>query len=135
MRAVVVANASPRDRPAGKSPGERLTRAERVRRRPDYLAAYERGTRLSGRLMTVFLLDNGQASARLGIAATRKLGDAVERNRAKRLVRETFRRNKPQAGFDIVVIPRREMLVADFVTVQADYRAILKRRLRRTRET
>ena len=131
----MVANASPRDRPAGKCSGQRLTRAERVRRRPEYLAAYERGTRLSGRLMTVFLLDNGQASARLGIAATRKLGDAVERNRAKRLVREAFRRNKPLAGFDIVVIPRREMLVADYVTVEADYRAILKRRLRRTRET
>ena len=131
----MVASASPPDRPAAKGPGERLTRPERVRRRPEYLAAYERGTRLSGRLMTVFLLENGQASPRLGIAATRKLGDAVERNRAKRLVREVFRRNKPQAGFDVVVIPRREMLVADYGTVEADYRAILRRRLRRTRES
>ena len=111
-----------------------LDRHERVRRRPEFLAAYERGRRLSGRLMTVFLLANGSETDRLGIAATRKLGNAVQRNRAKRLVREAFRRNKLQAGLDIVVVPKREILAADYVNVEADYRAILNRRQRRTRE-
>jgi ribonuclease P protein component len=83
---------------------------------------------MSGRLMTVFLLANVLGRARLGIAATRKFGSAVQRNRAKRLVREAFRRNKLQAGIDVVVIPRREMLEADYAHVEADLLAVLRRR-------
>jgi ribonuclease P protein component len=109
-------------------PDERLTQAVRVRHRPEYVAIYERGTRLSGRLMTVFVLATGGPVTRLGIAATRKFGGAVQRNRAKRLVREVFRHNQLQAGLDIVVIPRREMLEADYSHVEVDFLAVLRRR-------
>jgi ribonuclease P protein component len=111
-----------------------LSRAERVRRRPEFLANYERGSRSSSRLMTVFVLANGGTAARLGIAATRKLGNAVQRNRAKRLVREAFRRHKPLAGLDVIIIPKREMLVADYRAVETDYCAILLRRRVKIRE-
>ena len=60
--------------------------------------------------MTCFALPNEVGSPRLGIAASQKIGNAVARNRAKRLVRELFRGHKPLTGIDIVVIPRREML-------------------------
>ena len=109
-------------------PDGHLRQAERVRHRPEYVAIYERGVRLSGRLMTVFVLATGSPVTRLGIAATRKYGPAVQRNRAKRLVREVFRHNKLQAGLDVVVIPRREMLEADYTHVEADYLAVLRRR-------
>ena len=59
------------------------------------------------------------------MAATRKLGSAVERNRAKRLAREVFRRHKMAAGLDIVIVPRREMLDAPFTSLEADYLAAL----------
>jgi ribonuclease P protein component len=80
--------------------------------------------------MTLFVLANNLAVMRLGVAATRKLGDAVERNRAKRLVREVFRRNKTLPGFDVVVVPRRELLDAEFSSLEADYRSALRRRPR-----
>lgn len=112
----------------GNAQDARLRRVERVRRRPEYEAIYEQGLRLSGRLMTVFVQTNSLGRARLGIAATRKLGSAVIRNRAKRLVREVFRRNKPPGGLDIVVIPRREMIEADYAHVEAEFLSILTRR-------
>jgi ribonuclease P protein component len=107
---------------------ERLTRHERVRRRPEFERAYEHGQRLRGRFMTLFVAPNGSARCRLGVAATRKLGSAVVRNRAKRLARELFRKLKPPAGLDVVVVPRREMLDAPFASLEADYTSTLARR-------
>jgi ribonuclease P protein component len=115
----------------GAHPDERFRPEERIRRRTEYVAVYDRGRKIPGRLMTVFLLENGLARPRLGIAATRKYGSAVQRNRAKRLVREVFRRHKPARPLDIVVVPRREMLAADFGRVETEYLAALERRGRR----
>jgi ribonuclease P protein component len=77
--------------------------------------------------MTCFALPNELGSPRLGIAASRKIGNAVTRNRAKRLVRELFRDTKPLKGIDIVVIPRREMVDAVWRNIQDDYRAAIQR--------
>jgi ribonuclease P protein component len=78
--------------------------------------------------MTVFVMENGGRAPRLGVAATRKMGAAVERNRAKRLARELFRRHKIDAGLDVIIVPRREMVDAPFATLEADYLAALERR-------
>ena len=107
---------------------ERLSRQDRVRRRPEFERAYEHGLRLSGRFMTLFVAPNGGSRCRLGVAATRKLGSAVVRNRAKRLARELFRKQKPPAGLDVILVPRREMLDAPFASLEADYRTTLARR-------
>lgn|SRR5262245_30356771 len=101
---------------------------DRIRRRPDFERVYVEGARISGRFMTVFVLRTGLARTRLGVAATRKLGGAVIRNRAKRLARELFRRQKIAGGYDIVIVPRRELLDAPFPALQADYQAVLNRR-------
>jgi ribonuclease P protein component len=55
------------------------------------------------------------------------MGDAVERNRAKRLVRELFRHNKPGTSVDVVIVPRREMLEAPFDRIEAEYRSLLSK--------
>ena len=111
----------------------RLRLNERIRRRTEFQQVYERGTRVHGRFSTIFVLPNNQGIGRLGIAATKKLGGAVQRNRAKRLIRETFRRNKIAPGHDVVVVPRRELLEASLTAIEADYRSTLERRLRQRR--
>jgi ribonuclease P protein component len=92
---------------------------------------YRQGARVHGRFSTVFVLSNAGAVARLGIAATKKLGGSVERNRAKRLIREVFRRNKVPRGIDIVVVPRRELFDASLTALEADYLTSLERAARR----
>jgi len=107
--------------------GQRLSAGERIRRRPEFERVFNEGARVHSRFMTIFVLSNDGTAARLGVAATRKVGSATERNRAKRLVREVFRRHKVAAGLDIVVVPRRDILDAPFATLEADYHAALER--------
>jgi ribonuclease P protein component len=107
--------------------------AERIRRRTEFQGVYERGLRLRGRYSTTFILPNNRGIGRLGIAATKKLGGAVLRNRAKRLIREVFRRNKIAVGYDVVVIPTRELLDASLTALEVEYRGLIERGTRQRR--
>ncbi|MGH9312971.1 MAG: ribonuclease P protein component [Vicinamibacterales bacterium] len=109
---------------------ERLRPPERIRRRVDYLRIQKKGARTHGRFLTLIALPNGTEKARLGVSASRRLGGAVLRNRAKRLIRELFRRNKPAAGFDLVVIPKPELLEAPLAALEEDFRSALQRHAR-----
>jgi ribonuclease P protein component len=109
---------------------DRLTRAERIRRHSEFEEARQHGVRSRGRFLTLLIRPNGLRFARLGIITSRRFGGAVQRNRARRLVREVFRRRRPREGFDIVVIPRRELLDSAFASLEADYRSALSRHLR-----
>ena len=67
---------------------------------------------LSSSFILFSYLDTKRSYCRLGITASRKIGNAVTRNRCKRIVREVFRRNKdlfPQ-GADVVVIVKQNMV-------------------------
>ncbi|HWN08817.1 MAG TPA: ribonuclease P protein component [Pyrinomonadaceae bacterium] len=58
----------------------------------DFQKVYRHGRRYDSSLMTAFVLPNSLSQDRLGITASRKaVGNAVQRNRARRLLKETFR--------------------------------------------
>jgi ribonuclease P protein component len=111
----------------------RFRPSQRIRRHADFQEAYKTGARVHSRYCTLFIRPNQLPSGRLGIAATKKLGGAVLRNRAKRLIREIFRHNDIAPGFDIVVVPKREFFGASLAVLEADYRAAVERRLRPSR--
>ena len=85
------------------------------------------GVRIRGRWLTLFVLPNGLDRSRLGIIATRRLGGAVRRNRAKRLMRELFRHDRGKPGFDLVALLRPGFSDVRFNTLESDYRATLRR--------
>jgi ribonuclease P protein component len=80
-----------------------------LQRREQYAATLGEGAAVSRRHFMLFARPNGLSQARIGIIASRKVAPrAVDRNRAKRLVRETFRVIRQRlAGMDIVVRLRR----------------------------
>ncbi len=115
---------------------QRFGKARRVRRRDEYQRAFQGGLRVHGRYFTLVLAPNANAPMRLGIVASRKVGDAVTRNRAKRLIREIFRQT-PQAavtaGVDVVVLPRGGLFDASYPLIEADFRDTLRRGVSRLR--
>ena len=111
----------------------RFRPSQRIRRHADFQEIYKTGARVHSRYCTLFIRRNQSTVGRLGIAATKKLGGAVQRNRAKRLIREIFRHNDIAPGFDVVVVPKREFFEATLTILEADYRTALERRLKTSR--
>lgn len=121
---------------------ERLTKAERIRQRAEYLRIQGSGRKFHTPSFICFgMLDHdakaaaeglaGQPPAapvssdgptRLGITVSRRVGCAVTRNRLKRLVREVYRRHKPAfpAGAEFVVIARPEAAKIAYADVERE---------------
>lgn len=102
----------------------------RLRSRTEFLAVQGSGYRVSARFMTLLGLRNAREYDRFGIVASRRVGGAVVRNRAKRRLREMFRADDSSTGrpsIDIVAIARRELADAPFATVRSDFRTALGR--------
>ena len=78
----------------------------------DYERVFKHPQRSSGKALTVLARPSGRGPARLGLAIPRKqIRRAVDRNRMKRLIRESFRRHQRLlTGLDVVVIGRRALL-------------------------
>ena len=122
---------------AGVRASEGLPRSGRIQKRADFLRAYETGTKTHGRFVTVFVLGNDRDEARLGVTVTKKFGKAVVRNRAKRWVREVYRRVRLPLGFstkkvDIVVNVKPSASDAEFRDFASDLQRVLEKAISRS---
>lgn len=113
---------------SGRVVGETLSRDDRLRKRTEFEECYSSGVRVSGRHFLVFLLArSGAERPRLGISVSRRVGDAVTRNRVKRRIRELFRRHRPARAVELVVNARPSSAAADFQELERDYSDCLRR--------
>ncbi|MFA6245096.1 MAG: ribonuclease P protein component [Candidatus Hydrogenedentales bacterium] len=103
----------------------------RLRSRAEFVAVQEHGRRVASRHMTLLALPNTHGVDRLGVVASRRLGGAILRNRAKRRIREVFRVGEPDRqaarALDIVVIPRREVTTIVLSELQLEFDAALRK--------
>jgi len=108
---------------------EQFLKTDRILKRDSFRRVYEKGRKIQARYFTAFVLSGSGGHPRLGITATRKTGNSVERNRARRLLREAFRRNKwlVPPGVDIVINVKRPLVEAVYHDVEGDFIAFLER--------
>lgn len=109
----------------------RFQREQRLRARPEFDRVFRKGRRLGGRLFMILALPNDRRSHRLGLAVSRKIGNAVTRNRARRLLKEGFRRlERPEEqGLDLVVVARPDIVGRTQAEVEGELRDRVRRLL------
>jgi len=109
-------------------PSNALPPARRIRRRREFQRVFDAGRRAHGRYLTIIAAPSPGPDSRLGIVASKKLGGAVVRNRAKRLIREMFRtQGCPERAVDLVIIPKTTALQVQPAEVISDYKTTLRR--------
>ena len=81
---------------------------ETLKENKDFLTLYKKGRYIPSKYSVVYVRPNGRPFNRLGITAGKKIGNAVHRNRAKRLIRLAYRENEVSMpiGIDIVIVAR-----------------------------
>lgn len=81
---------------------------ETLKTNSDFRRAYSRGKCYTNPALVLYVRKNRAGSCRIGITASKKIGNAVQRNRARRVIREAFRQiDMPLKGhYDIVFVAR-----------------------------
>ena len=112
----------------------RFPASRRILRRARFQKVYHEGSRSGCSLFTVFIrAAKDDAPARVGITVTRKIGNAVVRNRAKRLLREAVRKHWDlfPSGLEVVLHARRPLVGRSGAEVEAEFVRLLPYAVRR----
>lgn len=104
-------------------------KAKAMKLNKEFKRVYYRGKSVVRPYVVVYVLKNRRGENRLGLTCGKAVGNAVRRNRAKRLMRESFRLLEPclREGFDFVLVARSRTAGGSFQQVDKDLRAAMER--------
>ena len=108
----------------------RLGRASRLAQSRDFARVRQQGERLAqGCLIANWNKLPDGSPPRLGVVTSKKIGGAVERSRARRLLRETFRQHQHELAqpVELVLVARNSIAGKNFAGVEKDFLAALNR--------
>lgn len=106
-----------------------LNKVGRITKNSDYREVFEKGSSVATRGLVLYRLPNGQALNRIGYVASKKVGNAVVRNRVKRLLKEAYRlyTDDINKGYDLVVIARPNTASFDYAQAAAELKHVFQR--------
>ena len=113
----------------GGRPDQGLARHQRLTRSSAFREAFDQGQKQVGRYMVLYVRRGEGAALRLGVVSSRKVGPAVARSRARRLLREVYRRHRHQlhGEVDVVLVARAALLKAAWPEIVADWKSLAVR--------
>lgn len=100
-----------------------------LRNKKDFSALYNKGRSVGDRYVVLFFKKNGKAYNRTAFLASKKVGKSVIRNRARRLMKESYRSIEKDLaiGYDIIFIARKTILNLKYADVKKSMEAAIKR--------
>ena len=106
----------------------RFTKQSRLLKKFQFLRVVRYGKKHVGNFLFIESIQNRTNRARLGITVSKKYGKAVDRNRFKRFIRESFRLcgKRLVSGVDLHVKPRHKVKAADFEAIKAELNSLLQ---------
>lgn len=117
-------------------PGSRatFTRQDRLRTRGEFQRVFRRGRRVDGPGFLLVAAANDAGRARLGLAVSRRVGSAVVRSRARRILREAFRRSRDTwpDSVDIVIVAKPGLAGRGLEEVHSELKRRLESLVKRT---
>lgn len=102
---------------------ETLRPHERIRQKKDFLVLYKKGHRYRGKFFNLVYLSNDLAFSRVAVVVSKKVGNAVQRNKIKRRMRALFRTNKDRlkGSLDLIVIVKKDVHAATWPALKEAY--------------
>lgn len=101
----------------------------RITKNREYQAVFANGRSVATRGLVLYIVKNGLVENRTGFIASKKTGNAVIRNRVRRLLREAYRNNANELaqGYDLVFIARPQAATFDFTQAATEMKRVLNR--------
>ncbi len=95
--------------------------SESLKKNSDFQNVYKNGKSLANKYIVMYVLPNNKDINRLGISASKKIGNSVVRHRFSRLVRESYRlhENIFNSGLDIVVVARKSASSVSYAEIES----------------
>jgi ribonuclease P protein component len=113
-----------------KQPGQGLSRTQRLTRSTDFEETFQNGSRFPGHFMVLWLRHGPDAALRLGVVTAKRVyRRSVDRVRARRRLREVYRRNRSRftGSYDVILTARHPINAARFADVEAELLKLARR--------
>lgn len=106
-----------------------MLKKEILRRNGDFSSIYKKGKSVGDRFVVVFYRKNNLPYNRIAFLASKKVGNSVTRNRARRLMKESYRTIHEQLaiGYDIIFIARKTIINSKYADVKKSIEAATRR--------
>lgn len=96
----------------------------------DFRKVYKHGRSFANRYLVMYILENKSEFSRVGISVSKKVGNAITRNKIKRRIRESYRLNideNVKNGYDIIFIARVSIKDVDYNDIEKAMKNIVKK--------
>ena len=103
---------------------------ERLRKDSDFRRVYKHGKSFANRYLVMYIMRNNLEYNRVGISVSKKVGNAINRNKIRRRIKESYRLNidaNVKYGYDIVFIARVAIKEADYKDIEKSMTHLIRK--------